>query len=204
MTVGDKLLDLRKKKGLSQEEVANLLNVSRQTISKWETGESKPDFDKIVPICNLYEISTNYLLTDEVIEEKQVEEKSVKNNSSAKNIAIAVSLYISSIVFIILFAAVFNLPIIGVCLFFITIAVATGIIVYNAIVNKKPKKEMTKEEKTLKHIREVISIFIVILYFIISFTTMAWHITWILFLVGGLLEEIAKLIFSLRGDDSNE
>ena len=204
MTVGEKLLDLRKKKGLSQEEVANLLNVSRQTISKWETGESKPDFDKIVPICNLYEISTNYLLTDEVIEEKQVEEKSVKNNSSAKNIAIAVSLYISSIVFIILFAAVFNLPIIGVCLFFITIAVATGIIVYNAIVNKKPKKEMTKEEKTLKHIREVISIFIVILYFIISFTTMAWHITWILFLVGGLLEEIAKLIFSLRGDDSNE
>ena len=178
--------------------------MSRQTISKWETGESKPDFDKIVPICNLYEISTNYLLTDEVIEEKQVEEKSVKNNSSAKNIAIAVSLYISSIVFIILFAAVFNLPIIGVCLFFITIAVATGIIVYNAIVNKKPKKEMTKEEKTLKHIREVISIFIVILYFIISFTTMAWHITWILFLVGGLLEEIAKLIFSLRGDDSNE
>lgn len=204
MTVGDKLLDLRKKKGLSQEEVANLLNVSRQTISKWETGESKPDFDKIVPICNLYEISTNYLLTDEVIEEKQVEEKSVKNNSSAKNIAIAVSLYISSVVFIILFAAVFNLPIIGVCLFFITIAVATGIIVYNAIVNKKPKKEMTKEEKTLKHIREVISIFIVILYFIVSFTTMAWHITWILFLVGGLLEEIAKLIFSLRGDDSNE
>lgn len=204
MTVGDKLLDLRKKKGLSQEEVANLLNVSRQTISKWETGESKPDFDKIVPICNLYEISTNYLLTDEVIEEKQVEEKSVKNNSSAKNIAIAVSLYISSVVFIILFAAVFNLPIIGVCLFFITIAVATGIIVYNAIVNKKPKKEMTKEEKTLKHIREVISIFIVILYFIISFTTMAWHITWILFLVGGLLEEIAKLIFSLIGDDSNE
>lgn len=204
MTVGDKLLDLRKKKGLSQEEVANLLNVSRQTISKWETGESKPDFDKIVPICNLYEISTNYLLTDEVIEEKQVEEKSVKNNSSAKNIAIAVSLYISSVVFIILFAVVFNLPIIGVCLFFITIAVATGIIVYNAIVNKKPKKEMTKEEKTLKHIREVISIFIVILYFIVSFTTMAWHITWILFLVGGLLEEIAKLIFSLRGDDSNE
>ena len=63
---------------------------------------------------------------------------------------------------------------------------------------------MTKEEKTLKHIREVISIFIVILYFIVSFTTMAWHITWILFLVGGLLEEIAKLIFSLKGDDSNE
>lgn len=207
MTVGDKLLDLRKKKGLSQEEVANIINVSRQTISKWETGESKPDFDKIVPICNLYEINANVLLTGETKEEKEeivVEQVTNRNSSSARNIAIAVGLYICSIVFIILFSAVFALPIIGVCLFFITIAIATAIIVYNAIVNKKPKKEMTKEEKTVKQIREVISIFIVIVYFIISFMTMAWHVTWVLFLVGSLLEEIVKLIFSLKGDDINE
>ena len=204
MTVGDKLLDLRKKKGLSQEEVAKIINVSRQTISKWETGESKPDFDKIVPICNLYEIYAYVLLTGETKEERVVEQVTNRNSSSARNIAIAVGLYICSIVFIILFSAVFALPIIGVCLFFITIAIATAIIVYNAIVNKKPKKEMTKEEKTVKQIREVISIFIVIVYFIISFMTMAWHVTWVLFLVGSLLEEIVKLIFSLKGDDINE
>lgn len=204
MTVGEKLLDLRKKKGLSQEEIASLLNVSRQTISKWETDQTTPDFDKIVPICNLYGISANYLLTGEEEENKKIEGKENKNNTSAKNIAIAVSLYIISIVSLVLFSAVFALPIVGFCLFLCIVAVATGIIVYNSIANKKPKKEMTKEEKTLKHIKEVISIVMVITYFIVSFATMAWHITWILFLVAALLEEIVKLIFSLKGVDQNE
>ena len=200
MTVGEKLLDLRKKKGLSQEEVANILNVSRQTISKWETDQTTPDFDKIVPICNLYEINANELLTGS--EDIKINEK-VKDTkvSSAKNIAIAVSLYIISVVFLVLFSTVFTIPIIGFCLFLIIIAIATGIIVYNSIVNKKPRKEMTKEEKTIKHIREIISTITVILYFIISFITMAWYITWVIFLVGALLEEIVKLIFSLKGAD---
>ena len=61
MKIEDKLLKLRKEKGLSQEEVADRLNVSRQTISKWETGQSSPDFDKIIPICELYEISSDEL-----------------------------------------------------------------------------------------------------------------------------------------------
>ena len=71
MNLGDKLLELRKKKGLSQEEVAFELNVTRQTISKWETNQTTPDFDKIAPLCKLYEISTDELLTgkktDEVV-----------------------------------------------------------------------------------------------------------------------------------------
>lgn len=200
MTVGEKLLDLRKKKGLSQEEVANILNVSRQTISKWETDQTTPDFDKIVPICNLYEISANELLTGS--EDIKINE-TVKDTkvSSAKNIAIAVSLYIISVVFLILFSTVFAMPIIGFCLFLIIIAIATGIIVYNSIVNKKPRKEMTKEEKAVKHICEIISTITVIIYFIISFITMAWYITWVIFLVEALLEEIVKLIFSLKGAD---
>ena len=57
MSLGEKLLSLRKKKGLSQEEVADLLHVTRQTVSKWETDQSTPDFDKVVPICKLYDIS---------------------------------------------------------------------------------------------------------------------------------------------------
>ena len=65
MSLGERLLDLRKKKGLSQEEIAGLLDVSRQTVSKWETDQSTPDFDKIIPICNLYEIDANELLTGE-------------------------------------------------------------------------------------------------------------------------------------------
>ena len=58
MDLGERLYELRKQKGLSQEEVADRLGVTRQTVSKWETGQSTPDFDKVLPLCELYEIST--------------------------------------------------------------------------------------------------------------------------------------------------
>ena len=62
MNLGEKLFELRKEKNLSQEVVAEKLNVTRQTVSKWETNQSTPDFDKILPICELYGISTEELL----------------------------------------------------------------------------------------------------------------------------------------------
>lgn len=201
MLIGEKLLELRKKKGLSQEEAANILNVSRQTISKWETDQSTPDFDKIVPICELYEISTDELLKG-IKTEENIEVTTNKNNS-ARNIAVSVCLYIISVVFLIGISTLGH-PILGLSLMLITIALATGIIVYNGIVNKKPKRKLSKNEKKIKHINEAISIFIVIIYFVVSFTTMAWHITWVLFLVDGLLEEIVKLIYSCKGDENND
>ena len=48
MEFGNRLYELRKQKGLSQEELANRLDVTRQTISKWELGDSTPDMDKLV------------------------------------------------------------------------------------------------------------------------------------------------------------
>jgi transcriptional regulator with XRE-family HTH domain len=63
MTVGERLYKLRKEKNISQEELANVLDVSRQTISKWETGESTPDFNKICPLCEYYGITSDELLT---------------------------------------------------------------------------------------------------------------------------------------------
>ena len=70
MDIGEKLFELRKQKNLSQEEVAEKLNVTRQTVSKWETNQSTPDFDKIIPICELFENSTKELLTGKKVEEK--------------------------------------------------------------------------------------------------------------------------------------
>lgn len=72
MSLGEKLLSLRKKKGLSQEEVADLLHVTRQTVSKWETDQSTPDFDKVVPICKLYDISTEELFGEVAVSEKKL------------------------------------------------------------------------------------------------------------------------------------
>ena len=64
MSLGEKLLSYRKKKGLSQEDVADILHVTRQTVSKWETDQSTPDFDKVVPICDLYGVSTEELFRE--------------------------------------------------------------------------------------------------------------------------------------------
>ncbi len=195
MSLGERLLDLRKKKGLSQEEIAGLLDVSRQTVSKWETDQSTPDFDKIIPICKLYEIDANELLTGEKSSVKAPSD----NRKSAKTISLSIVLYILSTVWIIFATATLNKPILGVCVFLIIIALATGLLIYNAILNKKEKNQKTREEKLVSQINEIITIFILVIYFIVSFTTMAWHITWILFIINVLIEEIVKLIFSLKG-----
>lgn len=65
MEFHNKLYQLRKQKGLSQEELANRLNVSRQTISKWEVGDSTPDMEKLVAISDLFEISLDKLVKGE-------------------------------------------------------------------------------------------------------------------------------------------
>lgn len=65
-------------------------------------------------------------------------------------------------------------------------------------------KEEEKEEKIIKQINDIIGGIGVAIYFIVSFLTMAWHITWVIFIVIGLLEEIVKLIFMLKGDDESE
>lgn len=64
MEFNNKLYQLRKQKGLSQEELANRLNVSRQTISKWEVGDSTPDMEKLISISDLFEISLDELVMD--------------------------------------------------------------------------------------------------------------------------------------------
>lgn len=62
MSFNNRLFQLRKQKGLSQEELANKLNVSRQTISKWEIGDSTPDMEKLAAISDLFEISLDELV----------------------------------------------------------------------------------------------------------------------------------------------
>lgn len=65
MILADKIIDLRKKNGWSQEELAEKLNVTRQSISKWEGAQSTPDLNKILAMSQLFGVSTDYLLKDE-------------------------------------------------------------------------------------------------------------------------------------------
>ena len=66
--IGTKISFCRKKAGLSQEALATRLNISRQAVSRWETGEAVPDTEKIVQLSRLFQISTDYLLLDEIKE----------------------------------------------------------------------------------------------------------------------------------------
>ena len=69
MNLSEKIMLLRKKQGWSQEELANHLNISRQSISKWESGQSQPDIDKIILLSQLFQVTTDYLLLDQENEE---------------------------------------------------------------------------------------------------------------------------------------
>ncbi len=75
MNTADRIQHLRKIKGLSQEELADQIGVSRQTISKWESEQSTPDLEKIVLMSDFFEVTTDYLL-------KGIEPKPTENPDS--------------------------------------------------------------------------------------------------------------------------
>lgn len=64
--IGTKISFCPEKAGLSQEALATRLNISRQAVSRWETGEAVPDTEKIVQLSRLFQVSTDYLLLDEI------------------------------------------------------------------------------------------------------------------------------------------
>lgn len=72
MIFADKLVRLRKKSGMSQEELAERMNVSRQSVSKWESAQSVPDLEKILRLGELFGVTTDYLLKDEIEDEEFV------------------------------------------------------------------------------------------------------------------------------------
>lgn len=74
MILADKLILLRKKAAWSQEELAEQMNVSRQSVSKWEGAQSVPDLEKIIRLSELFGVSTDYLLKDEIEETEHIDQ----------------------------------------------------------------------------------------------------------------------------------
>ena len=114
MILADKLIRLRKKNGWSQEELAEKMNVSRQAVSKWEGAQTIPDLEKILKLGELFGVTTDYLLKDEIENEDytdgisnpgvrkitlaEANEYLELRKSAAKRIAIATMLCIVSII----------------------------------------------------------------------------------------------------------
>lgn len=237
MNLGEKLFELRKAKNLTQDDVAEKLNVTRQTISKWETNQSTPDFDKIVPLCDLYEISPNELLTGEK-QEQEFDKDSDSNefnlNEAKKNLFIrgkddeanyqdmtrnqikrkSAEVVSSSILIFFIAIAYAGIgttvlmwnPVVVGCTFLVLIGWGVTRIVkhYMSVPKFEKTKEEEKQDKVVKQITDIIGGLGVVIYFIVSFITMAWHITWVIFIIIGMIEQIVKLIFMLKEDNEDE
>lgn len=79
MNIGEQINNLRKQHGLSQDDFANLFNVSRQTISNWENGKSYPDLEMIIKVSDYFKISIDELLKNDVQTVKKIDnEKKAK------------------------------------------------------------------------------------------------------------------------------
>ena len=154
MILADKIVSLRKKAGWSQEELAEQLGVTRQSVSKWEGAQSVPDMDKVVQMSRLFGVTTDYLLKDELEEQAAApaEEESVlrrvtmaqaadylaRRKAAAPRIAFAVLLCVVSPVTLLMLAAlseVQRFPIsenaaagIGLCVLLVLVAVAVSIL----------------------------------------------------------------------------
>ena len=122
MILADKIIKLRKKNGWSQEELADKMNVSRQAVSKWEAAQTTPDLEKILQLGNLFGVTTDYLLKDEMDEEEftdcvedapvrkislaQANEYIAQRKEASKRIAIATFLCIVSVIPLLLLTAI--------------------------------------------------------------------------------------------------
>ncbi len=227
MTLGQKLFEMRKKAALSQEQVAEVLGVTRQTVSKWETDQTTPDFDKIIPISKLYNVSVNELFGEESKEEQineNIDNQNSQNNDDNNNnmseqemfelnrkykkrfailLSVAICLYILSVIPFI----VFESTTLMIVTFFIMIAAATAMIVFGAVSKPKFGKKAENDlpqNNLYKKICSIMSGVILVIYLLVSFLTGAWYITWVLWIVYAIACEIVKLIFSLKGAEIDE
>lgn len=96
MKFGENLQKLRKEKGVSQEQLAEQLGVTRQSVSKWESGNSYPEMDKIVAICNLFHCDMDVLINKDITEEREKKDAS----SVVKEIFSGVTNYVKKTIYL--------------------------------------------------------------------------------------------------------
>ena len=84
MTIGEKILNMRKARGWSQEDLAERVGVSRQAVSRWEADSAKPDADRIIAICDLFGVSADYLLRDMEVEDRTVTNSPAEQKKAEK------------------------------------------------------------------------------------------------------------------------
>lgn len=196
---------------IKEEILQNLVDKYHDLIAEGKSEEaayniavaSVGDLSELLDSLKEDKVETNPQMTMEYMTWKK---------KSAGRVTIAVMLYILCVVPIILLSELGGPEVLGVCLMFCFIAVATGILIYNNMTKptypkmddtimedfKEWKSQNDAEKQARKSITGAMWGIITALYFVISFSTGAWYITWVIFLIGGALESIVKAIFDLK------
>lgn len=146
MILSEKIFELRKANKLSQEKLAEKIGVSRQSISKWESGESIPEIERLIELSKIFDVTVDYLVKDDtgnIIDTKTSEEVSSPNDTLVqstkeskivtfiKYALIVFAIYMMSFAIAIISKNIFALP------FFAIIATAVSIVVIILMMKKK-------------------------------------------------------------------
>ena len=172
MKFGDKLIELRKKNGYSQEELAEKLGVSRQSVSKWESNNTYPETDKIIQIANLFECSMDDLINDKITDIDSTLRKNKSNintvwNSLLSFITRTVNMF-TKMKFMDGLKCVIEMIIIG------FILVLLGHILCNSISSIFANIFVFIKPETRSIIREIIKSILYMVWFIISIIVMVY------------------------------
>jgi len=207
-------LPTRKSVELKEEMIQNLHDKYNDLISEGKTDEAAYN----IAVAGIGDVSDllKELENDDSspVYVQDMEEMEKARRKSAMLTAIAVMMYIISFLPLMILSMVdyrFT-ETLGVPVMFIIIAAATGLLIYNNMTKPKYRKqrdtmveefrEWQSDEKDRKQLRKAISssLWSIVLaaYFIISFTTFAWHITWIIFIIGAVIESLLNVFFALK------
>lgn len=95
MDMAERLQELRKKANYSQEQIADMLGISRQAVSKWESGQGKPEIDNIIKLTDIYDVSSDYILLGKE-DKKAIAQPAETENSKSKKTADSIILILAA------------------------------------------------------------------------------------------------------------
>ena len=202
IVTANRLYELRKEHGMSQEELADKIGVSRQAISKWERAESSPDTDNLIALAKLYDISLDQLLDKEkvvnnkIVEENKIEDakEDIKENKQHKKRGHITWLdsvvFISCIIIFLVLGFVWNYW--KWCWLLLLVPIVTSSL-FNAIEDKNPS-----------HFAYPILMTIIYLFLGLAYPGGIWHPTWILFVTIPIYYSITSSIRSKNRKDDDE
>ena len=197
--IANRLYELRKKSGLSQEELADRLGVTRQSISKWERAEASPDTDNLILLSKIYNVSLDELLYSEDIEienlkaeneELKKENKCLKENkktSKLKMIIDATIWLVATITFLLvgfftgLWHPYWTIFLMAICITSLTEAI---------------------DRKRASYF--CYPVFMVVLFILLGHYTGAWHPLWVLFITIPIFYTITEILKKGKNNDDDE